>query len=436
MPHMRSTACRVTVIGPRRRLDLAVPGSVPVAELLPELVRLGGGEPAEDLRRWSLTTLAGAELPAGRSLDDCGVLDGAVLVLRHPALSPVGLLGTDVVETVTTVTDAAGGRWGPGPARILRLAALGAAAAAVAVVAAVTLDGAGAAALAVALSAAAAIAGTRDSGAAAVLALAAAPAYAVAAVELTDPATPAGIVTAAAVGAVVAGLVALLAAPRSRPAAVALMLTGTALGAAAAATTRADGVDVAAVTTLLAVAAIPAFPAVALRLGGLGPTGDRRTPEGQAAAAQRARTQLPWLLAGDAVLLVAAVPLLVFSESVFAQVLAPLAGVVTVLRARDFAFVAEVVPLAVAGVAALAVTDAMLVAAALRAGSTGLAIALVVVPVLLLLVPVFVADQVDLATLARFLRRLDTVLLLGLVPLVVGVLGGYDAVGDAAGRLV
>src|SRR5262249_4082928 len=58
-------SCAVTVVGARRRADLALPTGVAVADLMPELVTLleehpNGGTP----RSWSLLRLGGATLDA------------------------------------------------------------------------------------------------------------------------------------------------------------------------------------------------------------------------------------------------------------------------------------------------------------------------------------------------------------------------------------
>lgn len=65
--------------GPGPALDLAVPGHLAVADLLPEIVRLGGAAPGPTGLR--LVTAAGAEVAPDASLLDQGVADGAVLAL-------------------------------------------------------------------------------------------------------------------------------------------------------------------------------------------------------------------------------------------------------------------------------------------------------------------------------------------------------------------
>src|SRR5690606_6011995 len=78
---------RITVDTPHRRLDVAVPDRAPVAELLPELLRLAGAPaPSAEPRGWVLRRTGGEQLVPSRALRDQGVRDGEVLYLV-----PVGL---------------------------------------------------------------------------------------------------------------------------------------------------------------------------------------------------------------------------------------------------------------------------------------------------------------------------------------------------------
>lgn len=76
--------CRVTVTGPGRWADLALPSGVPVASLLPQVLRVcspetEGTEPAG----WALTTVDGEVVAPEGTLAAAGVLDGDVLLLRR-----------------------------------------------------------------------------------------------------------------------------------------------------------------------------------------------------------------------------------------------------------------------------------------------------------------------------------------------------------------
>ncbi|MFD6948745.1 type VII secretion integral membrane protein EccD [Nocardiopsis sp. TSRI0078] len=74
--------CRVTVTGPERWADLALPGTVPVATLMPRIIEVcaseeEGTEPAA----WTLSTMDGAPVHPDEPLESAGVYDGDVLVL-------------------------------------------------------------------------------------------------------------------------------------------------------------------------------------------------------------------------------------------------------------------------------------------------------------------------------------------------------------------
>ncbi|OOC55921.1 MULTISPECIES: type VII secretion integral membrane protein EccD [Nocardiopsis] len=74
--------CRVTVTGPERWADLALPGTVPVATLMPRIIEVcaseeEGTEPAG----WVLSTVDGVPVHPEEPLESADVHDGDVLVL-------------------------------------------------------------------------------------------------------------------------------------------------------------------------------------------------------------------------------------------------------------------------------------------------------------------------------------------------------------------
>lgn len=78
------STCAVTIAGPDRRVDLAVSTDTPIADLLPTFVDLTVDEAAgEDGRQpaWGVGPAGKNPLPSDRTLGDCGVTDGHVLVL-------------------------------------------------------------------------------------------------------------------------------------------------------------------------------------------------------------------------------------------------------------------------------------------------------------------------------------------------------------------
>ncbi|AEV88974.1 secretion protein snm4 [Actinoplanes sp. SE50] len=124
---MRTGLARVTISTPRRRVDVALPERVPLAELLPEVLRHAGEDLADTGERhggWVLRRVDGATLEVGRGLHAQGVRDGEVLHLS-PALDDWPELEyDDVVEAVAEGARRRGGVW---TASTTRAAALGAA---------------------------------------------------------------------------------------------------------------------------------------------------------------------------------------------------------------------------------------------------------------------------------------------------------------------
>lgn len=93
-----STTVLVTVRGPQGARDLELPGDVPVRDLLPLVLAvcapLGGAGTTPT--GWALGRPGNAPLPAGQSLVESEIMDGAVLLFReeaswgraHPAITP------------------------------------------------------------------------------------------------------------------------------------------------------------------------------------------------------------------------------------------------------------------------------------------------------------------------------------------------------------
>ncbi len=72
---------RITVDTPMRRLDVAVPADVPVADLLLAFLRAGGEGLAEGGNAWVVRRVDGTVLSTSETLKDQGVRDGAILHL-------------------------------------------------------------------------------------------------------------------------------------------------------------------------------------------------------------------------------------------------------------------------------------------------------------------------------------------------------------------
>ncbi len=109
---MPTAYSRVTVVNGTRRVDLALPSSLPLADVLPQL--LGYCDPAERPTRpqaWSLGRVGGPTLSSTQSLSDAGVLDGDVLELRSRDVATQPAYVEDVRDAVEDAVDESGGLW-------------------------------------------------------------------------------------------------------------------------------------------------------------------------------------------------------------------------------------------------------------------------------------------------------------------------------------
>ncbi|WP_256106586.1 type VII secretion integral membrane protein EccD [Streptomyces sp. ODS05-4] len=95
--------CRVTVVAPDGRVDLALPDDAPVADLYPEVLRLSGQSPAAGAPvGYHLVRRDGTVLDAARSLTAQRVLDGELLFLRPFAESLPPAVFDDVSDAVAS----------------------------------------------------------------------------------------------------------------------------------------------------------------------------------------------------------------------------------------------------------------------------------------------------------------------------------------------
>lgn len=123
MPGRYST---VTVVGPRATRDLALPDDLPVAELLPQLLRhTGPEEPDEDGTGWALSTIDGTTYAPADTLAAHPVADGGVLLLRDATATALPDTVEDVRDAVEDAIDASGARWDPGTGRLLAIGTAG-----------------------------------------------------------------------------------------------------------------------------------------------------------------------------------------------------------------------------------------------------------------------------------------------------------------------
>ncbi|WP_369799365.1 EsaB/YukD family protein [Micromonospora sp. M42] len=94
-------------------MDLALPSDVPLADLLPTLLRYAGEDLADEGVRhggWALSRLGGQPLDGGRTAAQLGVRDGEVLYFNPRAATAPEIVFDDVVDAVATSTTQRGGR--------------------------------------------------------------------------------------------------------------------------------------------------------------------------------------------------------------------------------------------------------------------------------------------------------------------------------------
>ena len=109
---MLTAYSRVTVVSGTRKVDLALPSALPVADVVQQVMRYcvaeeAAGEPST----WSLARLGGTPLPLTHTLAEAGVLDGEILELRGRTASVRPALVEDVRDAIEDSVDAAGGWW-------------------------------------------------------------------------------------------------------------------------------------------------------------------------------------------------------------------------------------------------------------------------------------------------------------------------------------
>ncbi|GAA4933395.1 type VII secretion integral membrane protein EccD [Actinoplanes utahensis] len=117
---------RVTISAPQRRVDVALPEQVPLAELLPEVLRYAGEGLADEGERhggWVLRRGDGLLLATGQGLHPQGVRDGEVLHLVPAGEAWPELEYDDVVEAIAEGARRRGGVWTPAASRTATLAA-------------------------------------------------------------------------------------------------------------------------------------------------------------------------------------------------------------------------------------------------------------------------------------------------------------------------
>ena len=102
---------RVTVLGPTRHLDLLLPSDQPVGMLIPQVLDPLQDTPAPTVAAKVLVSPSGDALDDAASLDEAGVVDGAVLSLFNASDAPPAAVVYDITDAVVEASSDTAGRW-------------------------------------------------------------------------------------------------------------------------------------------------------------------------------------------------------------------------------------------------------------------------------------------------------------------------------------
>ncbi|HET8640938.1 MAG TPA: EsaB/YukD family protein, partial [Pseudonocardiaceae bacterium] len=109
---MPTAYSRVTLVNGARRVDLALPGALPLADVMPQLLRFCAPEedPAQPVA-WTLGRFGGPSFSLAQSLQDVAVADGEVLEIRPSSAAVRSAYVEDVRDAVEDVVDESGHQW-------------------------------------------------------------------------------------------------------------------------------------------------------------------------------------------------------------------------------------------------------------------------------------------------------------------------------------
>ncbi|MCX4772471.1 type VII secretion integral membrane protein EccD [Streptomyces sp. NBC_01285] len=436
----RAEMSRVTLVGERRRADIVLPSDTPVGQLLPELLQLLDDRAASRPLTRQLLTADGSALPHDSTLASAGIGDGAVLRLVRTHAAPPAPVVHDVTDQVADNLDMQAWRWRPAARR----AAAGATTVAFAVIAALLarsefpltpLAGALAAVTVVLLVAGALVArlGRGNRGLATALLLASSVLGILTAWTAADAYNWSGALRLAAVAGAVTLSLALLGffSPLGRGGLIGAMATAslTVVWEAVAAVTS-DVARLGAVMAVVSVVLLGLLPRIALMASGLTALDDRRSggvsvsrhDVGNALAATHRGLALATLATSVSAAAAGWLLTLAGRPTVWTVLLPSLVAVVLLSRARAFPLVAEVVAL-FAAAAVLVVRLVMLwMDHAGGAGPIAVLCAAALLPLLALAVEPPEHVRVRLRRTADLVESIGVV---GLFPLTVGVFGMY-----------
>ncbi|GIJ29098.1 type VII secretion integral membrane protein EccD [Micromonospora qiuiae] len=450
--------CRLTLVAPLRRVDVAVPANLPVAEIAPVLLRLAGEDDgAPDHGGWVLSHLGGGLLDTSATPQALGLQNGDHVVLTRASDAAPEPVFDDLTDAVAAAAQAVP-QWQSATTRwfALTTAALAALAGAALlfIVEPRTIGYATAALIAVLLSSAGTVAARAfgDGTTGATLAATALPyAFTCGLLVTAEPSGPGPgafgapqLLTGATVLLVIA-VVGLVGTTAWRP--LFLGAIGAALALAAGALLVLGGLappQAAAIMVTLSSIATLVLPFVALRLGRLPvpdlpnqPEDIRADPPAVNFGAVTDRVAasagiLAGMLGGTAAIVTVGAMVLAWDGSATALALAGCAGLSLLLRGRTFDRLIQRLVLLVGGAVTLVGTGA----AAALVGVPGSRAALLAA---MLAVVAGGAIQAGMAGVGRrfgtpysgrLLDLLDSLLLVALVPLAAGVCGLFGSVVD------
>nr|WP_234323100.1 type VII secretion integral membrane protein EccD [Streptomyces bikiniensis] len=469
--------CRVTVVAPDGRVDVALPEDVAVADLYPEVLRLSGQTPAPGAPvGYHLVRRDGTVLDGGRSLAAQRILDGELLSLRPFAESLPPAVFDDVSDAVASAVARDRTLWSDA---LMRGAGLLGGSVLLVLLAFVLwtadprhdmhgLPGILAAVTGVLLLALAAVRARvyDDRGSAVALGIGALANAAVAGSGLLPLAAGQGIgrlqFLLACAAVLVLAVILTIVSPGGDGPFVAFVLAS-AIGLLVVFTAILTGLtpsETAAVCAPLAVGALAFLPGLSTRFArlpigfdpprtGVGGYGTEAEPQGPvdaariAAQARRGHELLVGLVGGCALVAVGAAAVLGFSENVWGQLLALATGVAMLMRAHLFRYTAQVGCALGAGLGALVLLGlglclnppAELIQEALKGDGTGLDIrtvwlsaAVAGVAALITAIGLIVPRKGVTPFWGRFLEIAETFVLLTLLPLCLAVFDVYHSV--------
>ena len=123
-PAAGSDLCRVTVVGPSRRIDIAIPGYVTFADLFPAVARyagLDGPDVVGEKGGWVLQRLGEQPFAPTMTPQQAGLRDGEMIYLRPHRTQMPRMAFDDVADAIASGLSDQPGRWAARHARWMAL---------------------------------------------------------------------------------------------------------------------------------------------------------------------------------------------------------------------------------------------------------------------------------------------------------------------------